>query len=317
MSFQSNNKRKGWLHKGLPYAINIAIMLLIDYQLATLAYSLFGENSSDAQKAALINNTVLMEPVNSETTRWGQIIAGYHLFGEATADFAAIETVAEIQPAKAPITALNLSLRGIIANGEDQSSQAIIMDNSTNREKKFVPGKTVFNQAILTKIYPDRVLLQHNGSIETLYFEPVTEITGMPDIPANTRAKQSNPDTLINFLSRAITQSDTPVDNIMQLKPDYKRKKMVGYRISAIGQLGRDMLGIAGLQNGDQITAINGIRFANGGVENTLAALQSTNTVELEIYRKNTIHFISLKTAVTPDEQTKQESYSWYGDSPN
>ena len=139
----------------------------------------------------------------------------------------------------------------------------------------------------------------------------------MPDIPANTRAKQSNPDTLINFLSRAITQSDTPVDNIMQLKPDYKRKKMVGYRISAIGQLGRDMLGIAGLQNGDQITAINGIRFANGGVENTLAALQSTNTVELEIYRKNTIHFISLKTAVTPDEQTKQESYSWYGDSPN
>ena len=151
MSFQSNNKRKGWLHKGLPYAINIAIMLLIDYQLATLAYSLFGENSSDAQKAALINNTVLMEPVNSETTRWGQIIAGYHLFGEATADFAAIETVAEIQPAKAPITALNRLITrhycergGSIQSGHYHGQQH-------QQGKEICPGKNSFQSGYIDK----------------------------------------------------------------------------------------------------------------------------------------------------------------------
>ena len=155
--------------QSLPRTINLIILILIGYFLARLVVQLM---ETAPVESTPIESVIDLQtiPVNSNTghsetqdIHREQDIAGYHLFGEAPAEIQTEYFEEEIQPVDAPETPLAFTLRGIIADQEASRSHAIIVNKNNNKEEFFRINDSIFNQARLENIYPDRVLLNRNG----------------------------------------------------------------------------------------------------------------------------------------------------------
>ena len=86
--------------------------------------------------------------------------------------------------AAAPDTNLNLTLLGILSNGsndKDSRSRALISAQG-GEEKPYSVGDDVSRGVQLTAIFPDRVILNRNGKLETLRLdkESTSGLTGSP-----------------------------------------------------------------------------------------------------------------------------------------
>lgn len=99
-------------------------------------------------------------------------IAKWHLFGNGDAF--------RVEAARnAPKTQLRLSLHGTLAETDPKTGMAMIADD-TGTERAYRVGDTLPGGATLDEIYPDRVILLHEGASETLAL-PIDQ----PATPAN------------------------------------------------------------------------------------------------------------------------------------
>jgi general secretion pathway protein C len=86
-------------------------------------------------------------------------VSKWHLFGSAA--------VVRAEVRNAPATQLRLLLKGTVAEGDPLAGMAVIADES-GVERAYRSGESVPGGATLQEIYPDRVILQHEGVSETL-----------------------------------------------------------------------------------------------------------------------------------------------------
>lgn len=86
-------------------------------------------------------------------------VSKWHLFGSAAALRAEVRN--------APATQLRLMLHGTLAEADPQQGMAMIADEA-GVERAYRSGDAVPGGATLQEIYPDRVILQHEGVSETL-----------------------------------------------------------------------------------------------------------------------------------------------------
>jgi len=86
-------------------------------------------------------------------------VAKWHLFGSAAALRAEVRS--------APATQLRLSLHGTLAEADPKAGLAMIADDSGS-ERAYRAGDPLPGGATLEEIYPDRVILLHEGASETL-----------------------------------------------------------------------------------------------------------------------------------------------------
>ncbi|MEE9493896.1 MAG: type II secretion system protein N [Gammaproteobacteria bacterium] len=296
--------------QSLPRTINLIILILIGYFLARLVVQLM---ETAPVESTPIESVIDLQtiPVNSNTghsetqdIHREQDIAGYHLFGEAPAEIQTEYFEEEIQPVDAPETPLAFTLRGIIADQEASRSHAIIVNKNNNKEEFFRINDSIFNQARLENIYPDRVLLNRNGKLETLFLEQETMTEGLA---INLHNKLHEQTVLSNFLTRTLSQDSSSIIKTVEVKPVYRRGNLTGYRIIAVGQPGHDALDYAGLKDGDQISAINGLSFAGGDATSAVQTLESAQAAELEISRNDTTLHISLQTEEGFPAETSDE----------
>ena len=115
-------------------------------------------------------------------------VSKWHLFGSAAALRAEVRN--------APATQLRLMLHGTLAEADPQQGMAMIADEA-GVERAYRSGDAVPGGAILQEIYPDRVILQHEGVNETLNL-PADQASAAPSAvvaapqPAGARAPGAN-----------------------------------------------------------------------------------------------------------------------------
>ncbi len=268
--------RKFW--QAMPHLVNIALLALLGFSLAQLTWLIM----TPADKLPVINTQHVKEKSNTGNIDLADQISRLSLFGSATQI-----KVAENKPAEAPETRLNLKLRGVFALENEEKGLALIADGN-NPEKMYLVNDTIGRGTTLAAVYPDRVMLKIRGRFETLKL-PETQATGM-SYSAATKAMQQSSITKSSNRTAGVRGKRTPTRN-KSLKtyrreflrdPQQVAKHIAiapvdnGYRLSTKSP--HPAIDKIGLQDGDIITAVNGIPLdtqANG-----LRAFQAIRTAK-------------------------------------
>ncbi len=184
-------------------------------------------------------------------------LANMHLFGVANVS----------GPANAPATTLNLILRGIVAAAKDNhESLAIISSNGI--EQTYAPGAQLPGGAQIQSIYPDRVLINLNGRIQSLQLPKSTGAdaagnTLLPPVSTPNVVYGSNlpPMQNLNQLRNDLIRHPEHLLDVMRAMPVMENGKLSGYRVFPVGN--SDAFAKLGLKPGDVVTAVNGMPLDN------------------------------------------------------
>ncbi|HEY6458023.1 MAG TPA: type II secretion system protein GspC [Steroidobacteraceae bacterium] len=163
-----------------------------------------------------------------------------HLFGNPPAP-------PPVNDANAPPTNMPLVLTGIMATADPRNGLAIIGTTATTA-KVYPVGERVPGNAQVHAIYPDRVLLERNGTIEALLLP--SKFAG-----GTAPALRSGPSAL-DRMQRVISNEPGLISDVLRPQPVFAEGKLRGYRVYP----GRNARAFAalGLRNGDLVLSING-----------------------------------------------------------
>lgn len=181
-------------------------------------------------------------------------IVNASLFGRYTAPSAATTLLA------APETPLNLTLIGVWADDREDRSRALIASQG-GEEKSYAIGDDVARGVILQAIFPDRVILERGGRLETLRLEreqpggaPATGFAA-PDAPA--QGDSGAPQ--LSRIRDEVAKDPTKASEYIRVQPANVGGQLKGYRVYP----GRDRQAFssAGLRPGDLVTSVNGVQL--------------------------------------------------------
>jgi len=217
-----------------------------------------------------------------------------------------VKPVAPVQPTaqEAPDTQLRLTLKGVVASDDMMDAWAIIADRTGN-EDSYGIDSPLPDGAILKEIYSDRIILLHNGRLETLRL-PKNEVKGTNARSNNSRRSNSRRSSRrsstnsrssgqVNTLSFRAKQTlksyrdkllndPQSVMNSVRAEPYRQSGKLKGYRIFP----GKDkqLFGQMGLEPGDIVTSVNGIDLDSPlkGLE-IMQQLSDANNVSVNVLR--------------------------------
>ena len=228
--------------------------------------------------------------------------------------------VAEPQPVielpteiTAPDTKLKLVLRGVAPSENEPSANAIIADGS--RQELFFPQQelTIGPRGVtLMQVKVDRVILDNNGKLETLWLyqgkedfkrndQPqYAQNIRRPPIPVNNRPRVVSdqpgaepPESTAEFINGLRPQENQllptanqikSIDDVIGISMYREGGQLIGFRIRP--KRNRQIFDELGLQPNDVVTAVN-----NVGLSDTSQAMQlyrslgQTTQVSLEILR--------------------------------
>ena len=244
------------LNQALPRWVALVLVVAIAWQIARLVWLLIPGSDVGDPVIAPPSQITRAASAGSDSVDV-QRIADTHLFGEANRE----EIIVEPQEDHENLaeTRLNLSLKGTIASGDQETAIAIIAD-ARNEEKIYMIRDTVAPGATLHAVYADRVVLNRGGSLEVLRL-PKEFPQGSQPVRRNTttvsRAASSNPQSIQNV----VTQNVTQLADVIRPTPYYVSGQMQGYRVYP----GRDRKQFAalGLRPGDLIKDIDGAALTN------------------------------------------------------
>ncbi|MEO7774864.1 MAG: type II secretion system protein GspC [Steroidobacteraceae bacterium] len=172
-------------------------------------------------------------------------IVGANLFGSPKLEAGA-------DAGNAPATTMALVLTGVIA-GDDPQRGLAILGPSAAAAKVIAVGDMVPGGAKLYSVYADRVLLDRNGTVESLMLP--RQYAGAPASPAPPLS-QADSGGAFNRVQRVIQEHPNIIGDVMSPQAVLAQGKLRGYRVypgtnaQAFQKLG--------LRAGDLVTHING-----------------------------------------------------------
>jgi len=175
----------------------------------------------------------------------------------------------------APETGLNLTLKGVRANGEGQGVAFILLPN--NRQVRAQVGTEILNGVAIEYVFEDRITLRTRGKLETLHLRrPESGVTGLirekPPEKRPSRVSASGQDINPSDFLRNIT-----------LTPVRENGKRTGYRLSPKGN--SDFFQNAGFESGDIIRRVNALSVSDLSNEDLFEALSRTQTASFDVER--------------------------------
>lgn len=228
-----------------------------------------------------------------------QSVANWHLFGTSRATSAA--------GAAAPATTLSLILRGTFAASDSRTGIAVIAGQG-GEERAYSVGQEVTPGARLTAVYPDHIVLTHDGVDESLTlprdrnFAPGDIVRPTPATASSRGVHNPSAGLPSNFAAQtAATRSaqapadwqqtvarmrDDPAELMkrLQVVPVLDGGKLTGVRLAANGDA--TLIQQIGLRPGDVVTAVNGTpidSFARG--EEIMSNLAKSSSVNATVVR--------------------------------
>jgi general secretion pathway protein C len=215
-------------------------------------------------------------------------VAKWHLFGNP-------QGIPSATPASSLATVLKLGLRGTLALADPKDERALaIIANEQGVETSYRIGVDVAAGARLTEVYPDHVVLDHEGIAETLTLPRPDQHA--PPLPAKNQqrlagtaapASSMPPGFVPGSAAPAAAAAPPRIDpqdltRQIRLVPSADGKSL-GADISGADA---SLLARLGLKPTDIVTAINGTPLA--GVTNPQALmeqLQSSSSVQVTVQR--------------------------------
>lgn len=137
-----------------PRAINLGALLLLTFALAQWTWREAGPPSAPAPAGTA---AIPAATASGESDLQGLLSA--HLFGMADPGRGVLS------PRQLPASSLNLELTGVIARGND--SYALIRIDGAPEEPIGI-GQEITAGARLRAVYPDRIILERGGALESL-----------------------------------------------------------------------------------------------------------------------------------------------------
>jgi general secretion pathway protein C len=235
----------------MPLACNLVLILLIAASFARMAWLLYPLPNSRFElpaPSAVPIRAGSLPKVNVEQ------IAAANLFGRSQASTSGA-------PLDAPETALNLTLKGILAYGSERSSRALIADGS-GKERPYGVGDDIPGGATLKAIHADRVILERSGRFETLRLErgksgsSVATIS-TPTVSQPSVATRAGEARTLGELRNELLKEPAKASQYVRLQPVYAEGKLQGYRIYPGAN--RTLFQSAGLRAGEMVTSVNGV----------------------------------------------------------
>jgi general secretion pathway protein C len=272
----------------LPLACNLLLILLIAASLARMAWLLYPLPKNRFElpaPGALPARTGGLPKVNVEQ------IAAASLFGQRQA-------TATGAPLDAPETALNLTLKGILAYGSESSSRALIADGS-GRERPYAVGDDVPGGATLKAIHADRVILERSGRFETLRLDRnknsgagTGPSAAAAVVQSNVATRGGDATTLAELRSELLKEPGR-ASQYVRLQPVYTEGKLQGYRLYPGAN--RSLFQSVGLRAGEMVTSVNGVPLDDAAKAlQLLGDLRDVNELALTLERGGETRSINL-----------------------
>ncbi len=257
-----------------PFLLLLGLLVLCAFLAARLSWQFAAPNPAPASthSGARIHNG---SGAAAETP--GEKIVGAHLFGRANAPDA------QVAARNAPETSLDLKLAGVAAANPASGSYAIITTGNNKGIDTYAVGSKLPGGAKIRNIFPDRVVIAHNGRLETLRL-PWSDLSGLG-------ASQGAPsDKHHSGMPRSVTEQlqshPNSLADYIRVRPYTHGKHFVGFRIYP-GKKPK-LFRKAGLQPGDIVTSVNGIKLdTSANSAKAMKALHGAKgPVRLSILRK-------------------------------
>lgn len=261
-----------------PLWVSLLLVILIAQAAAEMTWLLL-EPEAPA-RSQVVNGTPATATPSSQISL--QNVVNLHLFGEAQMADAEVTDA----PIDAPKTSLNLVLRGVFSDSDPDKALAIIADGG-GKEHLYGVGDQVPGGAVVHAIYPDRVILQRNGQLETLLLPrdelPDRAVVMSSPRPVTRERSVQAPDKLKEM--RAMLKSDPQkLWQQVRIEPVLEEGRIKGYRLfHQDAQLMRAL----GIQKSDIITEVNGMSLDDPAVlYQLLNELDSSKDIRLTVERK-------------------------------
>jgi general secretion pathway protein C len=219
-------------------------------------------------------------------------ISNSHLFG-----------VKPVEPrvVAAQNTARALVLTGVLAS-EDPSHGRAILGESTGSTRLYVVSDTVPGGARLHAVLRDRVLLEHDGVLETLLLPQKRLATLSPvsvvqteDVPERASTSTSAKQSPLQAMRKAIEFEHPPVDKLIRPLAAYAGG-VRGFQVYPAGS--RAAFERLGLRPGDLVVAVNGTPVSDGerGAA-VFSSLSSLPAAQFTVLRRGVQQEVVLNTA--------------------
>ncbi len=274
-----------------PHLASLALSALIAVELARIGISLLGGPVKSPQPVIEKSPELHQRPAANI-----QALIMAHPFGVRTAD------PTTQNPANAPLSSANLVLAGTIATQDPKHGIAIISDGGPS--KVYSVGDNV-GGASLYSVYLDHVILNRNGSLETLLLPRL--LPGDRSV-ASARRMGADPRTVtaVNNIRRMVQQDPGILDQVMRVVASYDNAagKLRGFR--AYPGRNRAIFNKLGLKPGDLVTAINGQTLDDPQrSQEVFKTIQTSDRVTVTIERSGQKQDISLNIAQVAADATK------------
>ncbi len=264
------------LNLALPKIVSIVLVIAIGYTLATLSWQVYqSQQPPETPVAANNSNNVKItrqakQDVRQITTAW--------LFGKAQ------NTVAAPVQENAPVSKLNLVLRGVLAADPQELALAIIANGKGGKEEIYAVGDTIQRGVKLSEIHPDHVIISRNGLAEKLVLVKSSGKFSSNSYNRNQSSGQTAKTTSLREIRQQIMSNPTSFGDYALPIVVKQNGKQVGYRLKP--QKKGDLLMQYGLLPSDIITEINGVKLdkPQNGIK-ALRELSTARSVTLTVKR--------------------------------
>ncbi|PKG40189.1 type II secretion system protein GspC [Psychromonas sp. Urea-02u-13] len=270
-----------------PMVILAVIASLLAYQLALLTWAFVPENKPALLwKPASAKNNQDSSQINTRQ------LQQQHLFGEKAQEVKTV--VQETTIDNAPKTRLNLKLVGVVASSDPQNS-SVIIDNKGRQGSYFMNSKIDGTSAVIKKIYQDRIILEVNGSHQTLMLDGV-ESLDKQHLSHEKKGQTTKSQQVVkaevktvNLNRKELLKNPGKLTDYIRISPVRENGKVKGYRVKP-GK-NRALFEQAGLKSGDLAVELNGIDLTDTQQAFTLMKAFPTMTdMTLSVERGGQLH---------------------------
>jgi general secretion pathway protein C len=266
--------------------VTFVLVLVTAYELAQLTWQLI-PGAPPGTVPAAAQPSVAAPGAGAARGAYDPLLAA-HLFGEAPAG--AEPDHDSVAAAAAPDTTLAVTLKGILF-GEGGAQSTAIIETSQGREDTYQIGATLEGtNAVLRAVYPDHVVLEHDGRLEALrpprdsvaVAPPASpdaeeEVAEAPESEAVETDEVPSPDAATDAaLARAA--------EVFEMTPEVEGDELKGFVVNP----GTDQqtFEALGFKPGDVITAIEDVSLDDAGAAGALLErLATASTLRVVITR--------------------------------
>jgi general secretion pathway protein C len=257
------------INKRIATMMSILLIIACTYALAEITWMLIPQ---DEDKALPIRKDNLITDKQAQQNSFRQLTSA-NIFGVG-------QHSAVTRQAKAPVTKLNLTLKGVLAAVPMKLASAIIAQGKSGKEDIYSVGDKISGGVLVKEIHPEHVVLERSGRQEILKLQKISGVSfnSTNKTRYNSPARRSGggaAETLTNIRTDILKNPTSFADYALPVIVK-ENGKQIGYRLKPQGKGG--LLSELGLQETDVITQINGVKLDKP--QNGISALRKLSTAK-------------------------------------